>query len=113
MGAIPGSMNTAFLIAMFDGVHSTTYTMLVMRKLSRHCVLTGIDVGGRFVMGPYWSLCNALGMMWVNRTQQTAWFYLAQIQFTCLDIAGGSEYQHWHVMYGLRDNYFRQTTIMS
>jgi hypothetical protein len=68
MGAKPCSVNIAFLIAMFVGAHSTTNTVLVTRKLPRHCVLTEIDVGTRFVMGLYSSLRNVWCMMWGNKT---------------------------------------------
>ena len=66
--ARPVSMNIAFLTAMFVGVHSTTITVLVIRKLSRHCVLTENDGGARFVMGLYLSLRNVWWKMWDNNT---------------------------------------------
>ena len=66
------------------GVHSTSNNMLVMSKFSRHCVLTEIHVGARFVIGLYSSLLNSWWMMLVNKTQQAVWLYHTQIHFTFL-----------------------------
>jgi len=83
-------MNTAFLTAMFVGVHSTTNAMQFMGKLSLHCVLTEMDGGARFVMGPYSSLRNVSWMILANKTQQTAWSYVAQIHLTFLAVVAMS-----------------------
>jgi hypothetical protein len=51
-GLKTGFMNIAYLIAICVGAHSTANTMLAMRKLSQLCVLTKIDGGVRFAIGP-------------------------------------------------------------
>ena len=69
-----GSTNTAFLTAMFAGVHSTTNTMLVTRGLYLHNVSTEIDGSVNFAMGHYSSPHNARWMVSGSKTQETGYF---------------------------------------
>ena len=88
--------------------------MLVMRNVSRHCVLTEIDGGARFVMGPIHP-CEMIGGFCLSIKQQTAWFYLAQIHFTFLVVVVPFTLKWLCTNIGtlFTSSHFRQTAIMS
>jgi len=100
-GAKTGSTNIAYLIPMYVVAHSTANTVLVMRKLSRHCVLTKIDGGVHFVTAPYSSLRNVWWMMWDNHTTDCL---VLSSPNSCKHVllylyhSEGSVYPHWYVM---------------